>query len=158
MSRWLLPFATLIAALLLTMVPMPVATEPFRPDWVAMVALYWAFAIPERFGLLMAWVAGLLFDVSQGTLLGQHALGMVIITAIALNMHQRVRVSPMAQQALFVMFLLLVKHALVLWVSGMIDRAPDNLWLYFASPLVAMIFWPIVFVILRDLRRRYYVA
>lgn len=156
--RWLLPPITLLVALLLMMVPLPDMVRPLRPDWVALVALYWAFAVPARFGLLLAWIAGLLVDVSQGTLLGQHALGMVVITAIALNMHQRVRVSPIAQQALFVMMLLLVKQVLVLWVSGMIDRAPDNLWLYFGSPFIAVLFWPLIFVILRDLRRRYHVG
>ena len=158
MSARLLPAVTLLAGLLLVMLPLPGPVEPFRPDWVAMIALYWAFAIPQRFGLVLAWIAGLLLDVSQGTLLGQHALGLTLITAIALHMHQRVRVAPIAQQALFVMILLLIKQALVLWVSGMIDRAPDDLWRYFASPVVALILWPLVFVILRDLRRRYHLA
>lgn len=158
MSRWLLPPLTLLAGLLLVMLPLPSAAEPFRPDWVAMVALYWAFALPQRFGLVLAWMAGLLLDVSQGTLMGQHALGLALITAIALHMHQRVRLAPIVQQALFVMSLLLIKQALVLWISGMIERAPEDLWLYFASPLVAVIFWPLVFVILRDLRRRYNVS
>lgn len=158
MMRWLLPPITLLVALLLMMMPLPDMVRPLRPDWVALVALYWAFAVPARFGLLLAWIAGLLVDVSQGTLLGQHALGLVLITAIALNMHQRVRVSPIAQQAAFVMLLLLVKQVLVLWVSGMIDLAPENLWLYFGSPFVAVLFWPLVFVILRDLRRRYHVG
>lgn len=158
MSRWLLPPLTLVAALLLMMLPLPAGLEPFRPDWVALVAMYWAFAVPQRFGVLLAWIAGLLLDVSQGTLLGQHALGLALVTAIALNMHQRVRVSPILQQAVFVVFLLLLKAALVLWISGMAGRAPDSLWLYFASPLVAFLAWPLVFVILRDLRRRYKVT
>lgn len=158
MIRVLLPTITLLCALLLVMLPLPDIVTPFRPDWVAMVALYWAFAVPRHFGLFMAWMAGLLLDVSQGTLLGQHALGLVVITVIALHMHQRVRVSPLLQQSLFVMFLLLLKQTLVLWVSGMIGRAPDDPWLYFASPFVAMLFWPLIFVILRDLRRRYNVG
>lgn len=155
MSRWLLPPLTIAAGLLLVMLPLPTAAEPFRPDWVSLIVLYWAFAIPQRFGLVPAWIAGLLLDVSQGALLGQHAFALVIITAVALNMHQRVRVSPVLQQAVFVMLLLLIKQTLVLWISGITDRAPDDLWLYFASPLVAAVLWPFLFVILRDLRRRY---
>lgn len=158
MSRFLLPAITILAGLLLIMLPLPSVAEPFRPDWVSMVVLYWAFAIPQRFGLLPAWIAGLLLDVAQGTLLGQHALALVVITAIALNMHQRVRVSPVLQQSLFVMFLLLLKQTLVLWISGISGRAPDDLWLYFSAPVVATIFWPLIFVILRDLRRRYALA
>lgn len=158
MSRWLLPLLTLIAGLLLTMLPLPTAVEPFRPDWVAMIALYWALALPRGFGLLAAWLAGLMLDVSQGALLGQHALGLALITAVALNFHQRVRVSPVIQQALFIMLLLVVKEALVLWTSGLAGRAPDAFWLYFASVLTGAVLWPVVFFILRDLRRRYGVA
>lgn len=154
---WLIP-VTLLAALMLVMAPLPASAEPLRPDWVTLVALYWAIALPQRFGLALAWIAGLLLDVSQGTLLGQHALGLVVVTAIAARSHQRMRVSPLTQQAVFVSVLLLLKQSLVLWVSGLVGRAPDNLWLYFASPLLALPLWPVIFIILRDLRRRYQTA
>lgn len=154
---WLIP-ATFAAALMLVMAPLPEAIGPLRPDWVTLVALYWAIALPERFGLAVAWIAGLLLDVSQGALLGQHAIGIVLVTAVALRSHQRMRVSPLAQQAAFVMLLLLLKQSLVLWISGLAGRAPDDLWLYFASPLLALAFWPVVFVVLRDLRRRFQTA
>lgn len=151
---WLIP-ATFVVALMLVMAPLPHMLEPLRPDWVALVALYWAIALPERFGLAIAWFAGLLVDVSQGALLGQHALGIVLVTAIALRSHQSMRLSPLTQQAAFVTLLLLLKQSLVLWISGMVGRAPDELWLYFTAPLLALLFWPVVFVLLRDLRRRF---
>lgn len=154
---WLIP-ATFIVALMLVMAPLPRIIEPLRPDWVTLVALYWAIALPERFGLAVAWIAGLLLDVSQGALLGQHALGVVLVTAIALRSHQRMRLSPLTQQAAFVTLLLLLKQSVVLWISGVIGRAPEDLWLYFASPLLALAFWPVVFVLLRDLRRRFQTA
>jgi len=154
---WLVPF-TLIVALMLVMMPLPEGTEPFRPDWVTLVVLYWAIAVPQRFGLTIAWFSGLLVDVAQGALLGQHALGIVLVCAIAIHEHQRLRVCPVAQQAIIITALLLVKQALMLWISGMVGRAPDNIWLYFASPLMTLIFWPVVFALLRDLRRRYQMA
>ncbi|MEX0606823.1 MAG: rod shape-determining protein MreD [Halofilum sp. (in: g-proteobacteria)] len=154
---WLIP-TTFILALMLVMAPLPGIIEPLRPDWVTLVALYWAIALPERFGLAVAWFAGLLLDVSQGALLGQHALGVVLVTAIALRGHQRIRLSPLAQQAAFITLLLLLKQSVVLWISGLVGRAPENLWLYFASPFLALLFWPVVFVLLRDLRRRFQTA
>lgn len=154
---WLIPL-TLAVALMLAMVPLPESVAPVRPDWVTLVALYWAMALPRRFGLTFAWIAGILLDVSQGALLGQNALGAVIVVAFALQYHQRLRVAPIAQQALIVTLLLLFKQALVIWTSGLAGRAPEAPWLYFAAPLTALIFWPLLFVVLRDLRRRYQVA
>jgi rod shape-determining protein MreD len=154
---WLIPI-TLAVALMLAMVPLPDAAAPFWPDWVTLVALYWAMALPQRFGLTLAWIAGILLDVSQGALLGQNALGAVIVVAFALRYHQRLRVAPIAQQALIVTVLLVLKQALVLWTSGLAGRAPQTPWLFFAAPLTALVFWPLLYVVLRDLRRRHQVA
>lgn len=151
---WLIPL-TLTVALMLAIVPLPDAVAPFWPDWVTLVALYWAMALPQRFGLTLAWIAGILLDVSQGALLGQNALGAVIVVAFALRYHQQLRVAPIAQQALIVTVLLLLKQALVLWTSGLAGRAPQTPWLFFAAPLTALFFWPLLYVVLRDLRRRY---
>lgn len=156
--RWWLVPLTLLGALMLVMMPLPDAARPFRPDWVTMVALYWAIALPRTFGLTIAWISGLLVDASQGALLGQNALGLVLVVAFALREHQRLRVYPVAQQAVIVMLLLLLKEALVLWTSGMAGRAPEQVWLFLAAPATALVFWPVVFVILRDLRRRYQAA
>ena len=156
--RWWLVPGSLVVALMLVMVPLPEGAEPFRPDWVTMVVLYWAIALPPRFGLAVPWIAGLLLDVAHGALLGQNALGVVLVAAVAIREHQRLRVFPVAQQAVVITVLLVLKQALVLWISGMVGRAPEDLWLYFASPLLTLVFWPVVFILLRDLRRRYQVA
>ncbi len=151
---WLIPL-TVVVALMLAMVPLPEAAEAFRPDWVTLVVIYWAMATPRRFGLLFAWIAGVLLDVALGNLLGQNALGAVLAAAFVQRSHQRLRVFPIAQQTLVVTALLFIKQALVLWTSGMAGRAPADPWLYFAAPLTALVFWPILFTILRDMRRRY---
>lgn len=157
-ARWWLVPLTVIVALMLVMLPLPEVVEPVRPDWVTLVVLYWAIALPQRFGLVFAWVAGILLDVTTGTLLGQHALGLVLVTAIALRLHQRLRVFPLPHQALVMVALVFFKQVLVLWTSGVAGRAPEETWLYLVAPLTALVFWPIVFVILRDLRRRHGVA
>lgn len=154
-ARWWLVPATVAVALMLAMMPLPEAVEPLRPDWVALVVLYWAIAVPERFGLVFAWIAGVLLDVGTGTLLGQHALGLVLVVAVALRLHQRLRLFPLAQQTLVIVALLFFKQVLVLWTSGVADRAPQEAWMHMLAPALALLFWPLVFIILRDLRRRY---
>ena len=154
---WLIPL-TVVVALMLVMVPLPDTAQPFRPDWVTMVAIYWAMATPRHFGLTVGWIVGLLLDATLGTLLGQHALGIVIAVAFVQRGHQRLRVFPIAQQTLIVVALLFIKQMLVLWTSGMAGRAPADPWPYFAAPLTAIVFWPVLFILLRDLRRRYQVS
>ena len=67
-----------IGAFMLAIMPLPDWAVEFRPDWVTLVLIYWAMAVPTRVGVTVAWFAGLLLDVSYGTLMGQHAVGMVL--------------------------------------------------------------------------------
>lgn len=145
---------TIIIAFMLTIMPLPVWAQAFRPDWVALVLIYWVMALPASIGVTIAWLLGLMLDVTHGALLGQHALGLVIITYIVHSQHQRLRVASLLQQAIIIFFLLLLKQLLVLWVYGIMGQAPDT-GLYFAPSLVGAFLWPWIYIILRDSRRRF---
>jgi len=148
---------TLIVALMLNMWPLPEWLEHARPEWVVLVLIYWALAMPEQIGVTVAWFVGLILDVTQGAIIGQHAVGLVLVVFVINTQYQRIRVFSLAQQALVVLLLLLIKQALVLWVSGMVGQAPD-IGLYFLPALTGAILWPWLFIILRDLRRRFTVS
>jgi len=145
---------TLIVALMLHMWPLPDWLEYARPEWMTLVLLYWALAMPEQVGVTIAWFAGLLIDVTQGAILGQHAVGLVIIVFVVQLEYQRIRVFSLAQQALVVFLLLIIKQVLTLWVTGIVGQAPD-LSLYFLPSLVGAMIWPWLFLLLRNLRRRF---
>lgn len=145
---------TIIGAFMLAIMPLPDWAVEFRPDWVTLVLIYWAMALPTRIGVTIAWFAGLLLDVSYGTLMGQHAVGIVLVIFVIHKQHQRLRVASLLQQAIVIFFLLLLKQLLTLWVDGMLGRAPDN-WLYFMPTITSTLLWPWTYLILRDLRRKF---
>lgn len=148
---------TVIVAFMLAIMPLPDWAVEFRPDWVTLVLIYWAMAIPSRIGVTIAWFAGLLLDVSYGTLMGQHAIGMVLVIYVIHLQHQRLRVASLLQQAIVIFFLLLIKQLLTLWVDGMLGRAPAS-WLYFMPTVTSTLLWPWTYLILRDLRRKFTVS
>ena len=145
---------TIIGAFMLAIMPLPDWAIEFRPDWVTLVLIYWAMALPTNIGVTTAWFAGLLLDVSYGTLMGQQAAGMVLVIYVIHMQHQRLRVASLLQQAIVIFFLLLLKQLLALWVDGMVGRAPDS-WLYFMPTITSTLIWPWVYLILRDLRRKF---
>ena len=145
---------TVIAAFMLAIMPLPDWAVLYRPDWVTLVLIYWVMAFPYKIGVGLAWFAGLLLDVSYGTLMGQHAIGMVLVIYVIHIQHQRLRVASLLQQAIVIFFLLLVKQLLTLWVDGMLGRAPDN-WLYFMPTITSTLLWPWMYLILRDLQRKF---
>lgn len=145
---------TIIGAFMLAIMPLPDWAVEFRPDWVTLVLIYWAMAVPSRIGVTIAWFAGMFLDVSYGTLMGQHAVGMVLVIYVIHIQHQRLRVASLMQQAIVIFFLLLIKQLLTLWVDGMLGRAPDS-WFYFMPTLTSTLLWPWTYLILRDLRRKF---
>ncbi len=147
-------FFTIIAAFMLAIMPLPNWAVDFRPDWVTLVLIYWAMALPASIGVTIAWMVGLMVDVSHGAVLGQHALGLVIVIYVIHAQHQRLRVASLLQQGIVIFVLLFVQQLISLWVSGIMGQAPDN-WLYFMPSLTGALLWPWVYIILRDLRRKF---
>ena len=145
---------TLFVAFMLTIMPLTDWAVEFRPDWVTLVLIYWAMALPTRVGVTIAWLTGLILDVSHGAILGQNALGLMLVIYIVHLQHQRLRVVSLVQQAIVIFFLLLLKQLIVLWVSGIVGHAPDT-WLYFMPTISGALLWPWMYIILRDLRRRF---
>ena len=150
---WVILFSFIIA-LLLNIMPLPEWADRFRPDWISLALIYWCMALPHRVGVGIGWLLGLLLDAAKGTLLGQHALGLAVVAFLTVKVHRRIRVFPLWQQALSVLFILLINQLLVFWINGMIGYPPHDLW-YLAPAIGGMLFWPWVFIILRDLRRHF---
>lgn len=150
-------FAILVSfliGLILIILPLPGWAQDFRPEWVALILLYWSLALPERVGVGVGWLAGLFQDALLGTLLGQHALAFALIAFLALRLHQHLRLVPVWQQAIVVLGLLTVAQLVVFWVNGIIGRpAPD--WQAWAAIPVGAAIWPLIFFILRGVRRRF---
>jgi len=147
---------SLIVAMLLSILPLPPTLHAFMPEWLLLTLIYWSMALPHRIGVGTAWVMGLLLDVLRDTLLGQYALVMALVIFLTINMHQRIRVVPLWQQAVTVFFLCLIYMLIVFWIKGMQGLAPD-FWMALISPLVSALIWPAVFVFMRNLRRYYQV-
>lgn len=145
--------ASLVAALILTIIPIPAASQWFRPYWVAMALIFWCVEAPEQVGLGGSFFTGLALDLLTGSLFGQHALSLVIIAYIVGRMRLRMRFFPLWQQAIMVFALLLNDRIIYAWVHAMSGRGwPD--WQLAWAPLIAMLIWPWLFLLLDYLRQR----
>ena len=150
-------FVTFFIALLLTVIPLPEWIKPYRPQWVSLVLIYWCIALPHRVGIGTGFSLGILLDTLTSTLLGQHALGMVCIAFLAIQLHMRVRTFPLWQQALGILALLLLEHLCTYVIIDMTSQTPLN-YSYWFAPLVGAVLWPWVFVTLRNVRRHFRVV
>ena len=145
---------TFILALLLQMFALPDWAQSLRPDWITLVLIYWCIALPERVGVGVGWLAGLMLDVSNGALLGQNALTLAIVAYLALRLHQRIRLFPLWQQSVSVLLLITLHLMLVLWIKGAVGQSTET-WAYWLPALTSTLLWPPVYIVLRGLRRSY---
>lgn len=115
----------MIAALALSVMPLPGYIEAFNPDWVALLLIYRSVTDPRRFGLISAFFAGLALDVMTGALLGQNALAMITLVYLSNRFHLRVRAAPLSQITGWSIVLLLLYQFLLFWVDGVAGRSVD---------------------------------
>lgn len=148
---------TFAIALGLTALPLPDWARPFRPEWVTLVLVYWCLALPSRVNVGVGWLVGLFVDVITGNLLGQHALSLAVVAYVTVKVHTQVRVYPLWQQALSVFVLVALSQLLVVWVKGIIGQAPES-WVYWAPSVTSAVLWPWIYIVMRDVRRKFRVA
>jgi rod shape-determining protein MreD len=151
-SRILLPVRpwfvvlTLIGALLLNF--LPIASWPGIPDWVALALIFWSVRESRRVGMGWGFVLGLIMDVADGSLLGQHALAYVLATYIASLLSRRILWFPLGQQGLHVAPLLLLVQLVQIGVR-LAAGASFPGFTYFIGPVVGGLLWlPLTYALL----------
>lgn len=149
---WPAVLLSIIAGLVLTLMPLPGWLQVWRPSWMALVVIYWLLYEPRRVGLLTAWLVGLMLDALRGVLLGQHALALTVAGFIALQFHLRVRVFPIGQQTLTVFMLVAVFEFLLFWIDG-VSGEPGNNWRRWLSVISSAAVWPLVSMALHGVRQ-----
>jgi rod shape-determining protein MreD len=142
---------TLLLALAFNLLPL--GRSPGVPDMLALTLAFWAVNQPRRVGVGISFFFGLLMDVHQGSLLGQHGLAYSLLAFAAIALHRRMLWFPVLQQAMQVLPLFIAAHLVSLAVRMIAgDLFPG--WTYFIAPCFEALLWPVVtFVYLAPQRR-----
>lgn len=144
---------SLLTSLALTCLPLPDILTPARPPWLTMAVIYWAMMWPRLCGIGTAFVAGLLLDLLQGSLLGQHALALSLVSYLTLKVHLQIRIFPLWQLTMTVFTLLTVDAFIVFWVDGIADL-PIHGAARWTQVLAGALLWPPVMAFFDRLRLR----
>lgn len=142
---------TLFAAFLLNLLPW--GQTPGVPDFVALALIFWNVHQPRRVGMAAAFVFGLLMDVHDASLFGEHALAYTLLSYGAISLHRRILWFPVVSQVLFIAPLLLVAQLALLLLRLWVGAAFPG-WTYFVDSLVGALLWPVVTWLLLAPQRR----
>lgn len=138
-------WGSLVACLLLNMLPL--GRVPWMPDFLVLALVFWNVHQPLRVGIGAAFVFGLLMDVHQAALLGQHALAYTALSFFAITIHRRLLWFTVPSQAVQVLPLFAAAHAIELAVRLVGGGVFPGFSLAFA-PLVEAALWPVVTLLL----------
>lgn len=153
-SPWWFINISILVALVLSIMPLPIELRPFWPDWAALIVIYWAMALPHRVNIGTAWIVGFLLDILLGTILGVHALALAIVTFVVSSNFQKLRNFSVWQQSFLIGVFLVLYHIIVFWVNRFLLNL--NFSIEFIMPaLSGAVLWLWLFPLLRSFRRRF---
>jgi len=146
---------SLFGALLLDMLQsmLWLGNAAWVPDWLALVLVFWAIHQPLKVGVGVAFLLGLLTDVHQTSLLGQHALTYTVQGFLATMIHRRILWFDVPSQALQVFPVFFAAQVIELTVRITAGGLFPG-WSMLLAPLLQACFWPVVTVLLLAPQRR----
>jgi rod shape-determining protein MreD len=144
-------WGSLMIGLILHMLPL--GRVAWMPDMLAIVLVFWSIHQPYRIGMGVAFFMGVLVDVQQSAMLGQHALAYTLLSFLALVIHRRLVWYNVFSQAIQILPLFAIAHAIELLVRLIAGGVFPGYLIAFA-PVIEAALWPIVSVILLAPQRR----
>jgi len=114
-----------------------------RPDFVLVVVLFWALHQPRSIGQGVAFFAGLMMDVSDSMLLGQHALAYVIAVFGAQIFRVRILTFHIPEQTLHILGLTVLATCTMLALNLLLGADFPGFAYFIAPVLTAMLWGPV---------------
>src|SRR3979409_307455 len=128
---------------------------PVNPPVVALTPLFSFETQPvsRRVGVGLAFLFGLMMDVHDGAVLGQHALAYTLLSFFAITIHRRLLWFTVPSQAVQILPLFFAAHAVSLIVR-MIAGGMFPGWEVLLAPVLEALLWPIATWLLLAPQRR----
>lgn len=152
-GQWII-FFSIAVSFLFMLTSVPDWIRWVRPEWVTMVLIYWVIMLPHRVGILAAASAGLMMDMFEGVVLGEHVFALSIIAYMTFLLYQRLRMFAVWQQAFIVFVLIGIQQLCCHWVENISGNPEQNL-LFLLPALMSALFWPLLTLVLGTVQRMY---
>lgn len=134
---------TIVTAFAANLIPLPMRAMEVRPDFCALVLLYWGVYQPRRVGFTIAFLLGLLVDLSEASLFGQHALAYVALLFAGIALHRRILNFNLLAQGLHVFPLLLGADLIILAIRLIAGDELPTMGHFLGAVIGAMLWIPL---------------
>ena len=135
-----LVFFSILGAYLLAVLPWSGTWLLARPDFVLLVVLFWALHEPRSIGQGVAFAAGLLMDVTDSMLLGQHAFAYVVATFVVQIFRVRILTFGLGEQTLHMLGVTFTASLVMLMLNLLLGADVPG-FAFFVSPVLTALLW-----------------
>ncbi len=146
---------TIFIGLLLMLMTLPFGY--YAPEWLLLINIYWAIAVPSNNKIFLAFLSGFLVDIAFAQILGITSLLYVIFIFIMLRLYNSLRYMTVSQQSVVILFFLLIKQHIFVWLNYVLSM-DSNYQSLLISALITSIIWPVTYYLLRFIRRKFQVS
>jgi rod shape-determining protein MreD len=143
---------SMLSALFLNGLPWEGVWLMLRPDFVALVLLYWCMHKPWRVGIGLSWAMGILADVADASLFGQHALAYTLLAFGGVVLHRRLQMFDLRQQTIQVFGIFVLTYAIYALVHWQVNGYV--VWPYFLGCLTSTALWAPFSVMFQAMRQK----
>lgn len=119
---------TLLLGFLLNLLPYPDHWFEFKPDFVALLLVYWALRVRKPISLTLAFTLGVLMDVAYTAALGQHAFAYAVLLGVTTVFRSTYVIATRLQQVCYVGIAL---------AAGIASSLAVSMWLEGGTPTLA---------------------
>lgn len=141
-----------IIAFVLEIMPWPAGFQGLRPAWIALLLIYWSLALPDRISVGVAFMAGIVWDLILGSILGIHALVLSVAIYFVAKHHLLLRNLSLWLQSLLVMAYIILIRFFIFFVELVLHGAEFNSQELLGA-IISGVLWPWIFLLMRQIRR-----
>ena len=145
---------TLFLGLMFSLIMLPLGY--IAPEWLLLINIYWAIALPSNKRIFLAFLSGFFIDIVFGQPLGISSLSYVIFIYIILHLYSSLRYMTISQQMVVIFFLLIIKQHFFIWTFYVFGLNIDYQSLIISSFMTSAL-WPAIYFSLRFIRRKFQV-
>lgn len=116
-SSVLLVFATFFFAIAFEFLPWPTFLLSIKPVLPLLLLIYWVLHAPNMVGFTVAFIVGILIDLSNHTYLGFNVIGCLVVVYLTTNFYNRFVLLNGFAQSLHVLIVLMISQTVVFLLS-----------------------------------------
>lgn len=142
-----------LGAFVLTVMPINYSWRWCRPEFVALLVIYWTLYSPQYFGLRGVWLMGICLDLLEFAPLGFNAIGLLLVSYIVHQVNQRLKNYVLWHQAIWVFILIGIFQLFTNWLGGLFGKSAESP-IFLVSAAMGGVLWPLLVIFMERIRLR----